>query len=241
MVGYTAQFKQYEGLVCDMMEFILSNRGRIVDANGKSAIAEKEAIEAVRFVRDEIIGKIASQGVLSYQETESLDLFIQGHAVFMRNWPYAWSHANDSEISRVAGKVGIAKLPHFKGGESYSTLGGWQLGISSYSENKSEAWKFIKFLTSARIQKLYAIKAGKAPTRKGLYADREVIQYNPHFKDMKEVFLTAYPRPRSPLYPAISNVLQRYFSRVISDPESNIEREALQTSAEIEKLLSLVQ
>jgi multiple sugar transport system substrate-binding protein len=241
IVGYTGQFKQYEGLVCDMMEFILSNGGQLVDEDGKSLISERKAIEAVRFVRDEIIGKIASQGVLSYQEPESLDLFMQGHAVFMRNWPYAWSHANDLEKSRVAGKVGIAKLPHFKGGESYSTLGGWQLGISRYSENKNEAWKFIRFLTSARIQKLYAIKAGKAPTRKALYADRDVIKYNPHFKDMKDVFLTAYPRPRFPLYPSISNILQRYFSRVISDPESDIESEAVQASVEIEKVISLVQ
>ena len=95
-------------------------------------------------------------------------------------------------------------------------------------------------MTSERIQKLYAIKAGKAPTRKALYIDREIIQNNPHFVDMKEVLFTAYPRPRSPLYPAISNVLQRYFSRVISDPKSDIKREAAQASEEIEKILSLV-
>ena len=240
MVGFAAQFKQYEGLVCDMMEFILGNNGEIIDEAGNSAIANKEAIEAVRFVRDETIGKIASTGVLTYQEPESLDLFMQGQAVFMRNWPYAWNHSNNPEMSRIVGKVGISKLPHFKGGKSFSTLGGWQLGISNYSENKKQAWKFIKFLTSERIQKLYAIKAGKAPTRKALYIDREIIQNNPHFVDMKEVFFTAYPRPRSPLYPAISNVLQRYFSRVISDPKSDIKREADRASEEIEKILSLV-
>jgi multiple sugar transport system substrate-binding protein len=240
LVGYTGQFKQYEGLVCDMMEFILSNNGRIIDETGKCVLAEKQAVEAVRFVRDEIIGKIASPGILTYQEPESLDLFMQGRAVFMRNWPYAWNHANDPGKSRVAGRVGIAKLPHFPGGESYATLGGWQLGISRYSEHKKEAWRFIQFLTSARIQKLYAIKAGKAPTRKALSADREIIQHNPDFVDMKEVFLSAYPRPRSPLYPAISNVLQRYFSKVLSGPESDIEGEAVQAAAEIEKLLALV-
>ena len=240
LVGYTGQFKQYEGLVCDMMEFILSNNGQIIDETGKCVIAEKQAIDAVRFVRDEIIDKIASAGILTYQEPESLDLFLQGRAVFMRNWPYAWNHANDPEKSRIVGRVGIAKLPHFPGGKSYATLGGWQLGISKYSEHKDAAWKFIQFLTSARIQKLYAIKAGKAPTRKALYADREILQHNPYFADMEKVFVSAYPRPRSPLYPAISNVLQRYFSEVLADPESDIKKEARQASVEIERLLALV-
>jgi trehalose/maltose transport system substrate-binding protein len=240
MVGFSGQFKQYEGLVCNMLEYILSNNGKIMDQNGKSFIAEENALEAVRFVRDEIIGKAASKGALTYQEPESLDLFIQGRAVFMRNWPYAWNVSNDPAKSRIAGRVGIARLPHFQGGESYATLGGWQLGISNYSKHKKAAWRFIQFLSSKRIQKFFAIKAGKAPTRTALYQDQEVISANPHFAEMENVFLTAYPRPRSPLYPAISNILQRYFSRVISDSDSDIKSEAVQTSAEIEKLSALV-
>jgi multiple sugar transport system substrate-binding protein len=75
--------------------------------------------------------------------------------------------------------------------------------------------------------------------RKVLYDDAEIINANPQFADMKDVFLTAYPRPRSPLYPAISNVLQRYFSKVISDPDSHIEKEAQSASIEIERIISL--
>jgi multiple sugar transport system substrate-binding protein len=186
-----------------------------------------------------VIGEIAPRGVLTYQEPESLDLFIQGRAVFLRSWPYAWSVSNDKTRSRIAGKVGISQLPHFNKGKSYSTLGGWQLGISSYSGNKEAAWKFISFLTSDRIQKLYSIKAGKAPTRKALFDDPELLEANPHFADMKEVFLSAYPRPRSPLYPAISHVLQRYLSKVISDPRSNIDKEAMEATKEIDKIISL--
>jgi multiple sugar transport system substrate-binding protein len=240
MVGFSGQFKQYEGLVCNMMEFILSNNGYILDKDGRIALADKEALEAVRFVRDKIIGNIASAGVLTYQEPESLDLFIQSGAVFMRNWPYAWSVSNDPEKSRIAGKVGIAKLPHFKGGTSRSTLGGWQLGISSYSEHKKAAWTFISFLTGERIQKLYSVNAGKAPTRKTLFDDPELLKANPHFADMKAVFLSAYPRPRSPLYPAISNVLQRYFSKVISDSGSDINKEAREAVTEIDRINSLI-
>jgi multiple sugar transport system substrate-binding protein len=196
-------------------------------------------VEAVRFVRDRIIGKIAPVGVLTYQEPESLDLFIQGKAVFHRNWPYAWEISNNPGRSRIAGKVGIAKLPHFSGGRSFSTLGGWQLGISSYSRNKEAAWRFVSFVASERIQKLIAITSGKAPTRKALYSDPEILKANPHFSDMKDVFVSAYPRPRSPLYPAISNILQRYFSKTISMPDSDIEEEARIASTEIDKIVSL--
>ncbi len=240
LYGFSGQFKQYEGLVCDIMEYILSNNGNIINpATGKPGIARENAIEAVRFVRDNIIRGIAPRGVLTYQEPESLDLFIQGKAVFHRNWPYAWEVSNNPERSTIAGKVGITKLPHFPGSRSYSTLGGWQLGISRYSENRKAAWTFVKFLTSKRIQKLLALKAGRAPTRKTLYNDAEILRAYPHFSDMKEVFLTAYPRPGTPLYPSVSNILQRYFSKAISDPDSDIKKEAESASREIEKILAL--
>jgi multiple sugar transport system substrate-binding protein len=222
--GFSGQFKQYEGLVCDIMEYILSNGGNILNPESNMPeIAEKPAIDALAFVRDNIIGGIAPRGVLTYQEPESLDLFLQGKSVFHRNWPYAWEVSNDSERSTITGKVGITKLPHFPGGKSYSTLGGWQLGISSYSENKEAAWTLVKFLTGERIQKILALKAGRAPTRTALYSDREILEAYPHFSDLKEVFLTSYPRPRTALYPSVSNILQRYFS----------------ASQEIEKILAL--
>jgi multiple sugar transport system substrate-binding protein len=240
LYGFSGQFKQYEGLVCDMLEYILSNGGQIMyEETGKSGLAEKPALEAVQFVRESIIGKAAPEGVLTYQEPESLDVFIQGKAVFHRNWPYAWEVSNNPERSNIVGKVGITRLPHFKGNKSYSTLGGWQAGISNYSKNKMAAWEFVKFLTGKRAQKILALKGGRAPTRKALYDDPEILNLYPHFSDMKDVFLTSYPRPRTPLYPAVSNVLQRYFSKAISSPDIDLEKEARMASGEIEKIISL--
>lgn len=238
--GFSGQFKQYEGLVCDMMEYILSNGGEILDPESrKSGLAGKPAIEAVRFVRENIIGNIAPVGVLTYQEPESLDVFIQGKAVFHRNWPYAWEVSNNPERSTIVGRAGITKLPHFENNRSYSALGGWQVGISSYSKKKEAAREFAIFLTGEKVQKILALKAGRAPTRKVLYEDADIIKSYPHFSDMKDVFLTAYPRPRTPLYPAVSNVLQRYFSKAISSAEINLEEEARQASEEIEKIIAM--
>jgi multiple sugar transport system substrate-binding protein len=238
--GFSAQFKQYEGLVCNMMEYIAGNGGSLLDAGAEQgAVSTPAAVEAVRFVRDEIVGAIAPQGVLTYEEPESIALFVQGGAVFHRNWPYAWQVANDPQQSRIAGNVGIAKLPHFGGGDSVSTLGGWQVGISRFSENPDAAWRFVEFLTSERIQKLFAVEAALAPTRRALYDDPDVLAAQPQLADMEAVFATAHPRPRTPLYPAVSNALQRYFSRAIADPDADIEGLAGEADADIARLLSL--
>jgi multiple sugar transport system substrate-binding protein len=238
--GYSGQFKQYEGLVCDMQEFILSNRGAILEPDtDRVALADPAAVAAVRFVRDRVIGQIAPRGALTYQEPESLDLFLQGKAVFLRNWPYAWKVAGDPERSRVAGRVGIARLPHFAGGESASTLGGWQVGVAAHSAHPEAAVTFAKFLAGPRVQKVLALRGGRAPTRAALYDDPEVLAVNPQFADLKGVFLTARPRPRSPLYPAISNALQRYFSGAISGAAPDLERAAADAAAEIERIVAM--
>ncbi len=241
MYGYSAQFKQYEGLVCNMLEYIAGNRGFLVNPeDGRPGISGQSAVEAVRFVRDHVIGKTAPRGVLTYEEPESLALFVQGRAVFHRNWPHAWAVSNNPGLSRVAGRVGISRLPRFPGGESHAALGGWQLGISAYSEKKELAWAFVRFVTSERIQKVISMKTGLAPTRIGLYEDEDVLRASPQFREMKKVFLSAVPRPVSPLYPALSDIMQRYFSRAISDPRADIPGEARTAAAEMEKILAIV-
>ena len=96
-------------------------------------------MEAVRFVRDHIIGEIAHRGVLAYEEPESLALFTEGKAIFHRNWPYAWNVANDPQRSKIAGKIGMMPLPSFPGGKGVAALGGWQLGDQPFLA-KSRAW-----------------------------------------------------------------------------------------------------
>jgi len=147
--------------------------------------------------------------------------------------------SNNPDSSTIAGKVGIATLPHFPGHKSYAALGGWQLGIAATSQHKEAAWKFVRYVTGKETQKLIAVKIGKAPTRTALFDDPEVLAANPQFADMKSVFLAARPRPRTPLYPAVSNILQRYFSNAISNPDLDLEQAAKKASGEVDNLLSM--
>lgn len=241
LTGFSGQFKQYEGLICNMMEYILSNGGAFWDEESlRSALDQPRAKQAVEFVRNHIIREISQRGVLAYEEPESLNVFIQGKAIFHRNWPYAWKIANDPEQSRVAGKVGMTILPAFPGGKSVATLGGWQLGISRFSRKTEPAWKFVSFMTSAKIQKRITLSTGRAPTRKLLYQDHDVLKENPHFRELLGTFIHAVPRPRTPVYVPLSNIMQRYFSSAIALPDSDIDRLASSAARDMDRVLDLL-
>ena len=179
--GYSGQFKQYEGLVCDMLEFVGSHNGSFLTDDGRrSNLTAPESLQAVRFVREQIIQQLATPAALTYQESESLAVFLQGNAVFHRNWPYAWGIGNDPRHSKIVGKIGVTTLPRFSEGRSTAALGGWLYGISAYSRNPDEAWAFIEFMAGPEMQKHFAIHASLAPSRLALYADPKVLHANPH-------------------------------------------------------------
>jgi len=240
--GYSGQFKQYEGLVCDMLEFIGSHNGTLISEDGtQSTLASPQTIQAVTFVREQMINQLATPAVLTYQEPESLAIFVQGKAVFHRNWPYAWGIVNDPRYSKVVGNVGVGPLPNFSQGQKVSALGGWLYGISAFSRHPEEAWKFIQFMTSEGIQKFFAVHASLAPSRTALYRDQEVLEANPQYETFLPIFRTATPRPRTPAYPIISNIWQRYFSRVLAFPDTDILKEAQIADRQINRYLALVQ
>lgn len=241
LTGFSAQFKQYEGLVCNMMEFIISNGGALWDeSRRKSAIDQRPAVDAIRFVRDEIVAQISNQGVLAYEEPESLALFTEGRAIFHRNWPYAGVIANDSRRSKVAGRVGMSPLPSFPGHPGASTLGGWQLAISRFSQHPELAWRFVSFITGEAMQKRIAIDLGKAPTRVSLYNDDQVRAAIPQLRILREIFEQAVPRPVTPVYTPLSNILQRYFSSALTLPTVDLRRRSAAAAREMDRVLDLL-
>jgi trehalose/maltose transport system substrate-binding protein len=241
LVGFSGQFKQYEGLICNMMEYILANGGSLWDETRLvSTLDQPRALEAVRFVRDRIIGEISPRGILTYEEPESLALFTQGHAIFHRNWPYAWKIANDSETSRIAGKVGMMPLPGFPGKKGAATLGGWQLGISRFSTQPELAWRFVAFMTSAEIQKRIALATGRAPTRRALYNDPELLGAIPQLKSLLQIFKQAVPRPITPVYIPLSNIMQRYFSSVLALSDTDLLTRAALATRDMNRVLDLL-
>lgn len=236
--GFVWQGKQYEGLICDFLEFIASNGGAILDENGKPVLNSENNIEALTFMSDLINKhKISPPSTYTEMDEEGARLTFQsGNAMFERNWPYAWGTHN-AEDSPVKGKVAIAPLPHFPNHESAATSGGWHIGMNAFSENKEAAWEFIKYVESFDAQKDFAMNLGWNPGRQDVYDDPEVVAKAPYLKDLKDVFVNAIPRPMVPYYTQLSNVLQKYVNAAISGKEDPA-KALNEAQIEVEKIIS---
>jgi len=193
--GFVFQGKAYEGLTCNALEWIDAFRGgTIIDDAGQITIDNPRAIEALTLAGS-WVGDIAPKGVLNYDEEAARGVFQTGNAVFMRNWPYAWS-LTQREDSPVRGKVGVIPLPRGgPDGKASGTLGGWHLAVSRYSKHPEEAAQLVVFLTSAEQQKKRAIGASYNPTRPALYQDPDILAANPFFADLLEPLRNATARP----------------------------------------------
>ncbi|MGE5301044.1 MAG: ABC transporter substrate-binding protein [Acidobacteriota bacterium] len=215
LYGFIWQGKQYEGLVCNVLEYFWGSGGAVLD-NGKVVIDSRENIEALTFMRDLIVKyRVTPRLVTTTTEEPSRQIFGNGKALFMRNWPYAWN-IFEKKGSAVRGKVGVSRLPSFPPHPSASTLGGWQLGINKYSRNPEAAGRLIRFLASPEAEKTLALTVGYKPPRKSLYHDTELRAQQPFIAGLYDVFMQARPRPVSPYYMMMTQVMQPEFSGAIS-------------------------
>ncbi len=194
MQGFVWQGKSYEGLTVDALEWVDSSQGgTIVGNDGKITIDNPAAAKALNRAAG-WVGKISPQGVLNYSEEESRGVFQSGDAVFMRNWPYAWSLAQ-ADGSPIRDKVGVAALPAGDGGTSAAVLGGWQMSVSKFSKNQDAAIDFVKYLCSAEQEKQHAILYSQNPTIEALYKDPDVLKANPFLSSLFDVFTHTVARP----------------------------------------------
>lgn len=227
--GFVFQGKQYEGLVCAFLEVVWGFGGDLLGPDGAVLIDRPEAVAALQALVDGIYADgVIPQAVLTYQEEEARNVFQEGRAVFMRNWPYAWN-LMQKEGSPVRGKIGIVPMVAGPGGKGAATLGGWGFALSAYSRHPAEAFKLAEYFAAPESQRTAFLQGGILPTRKSLYSDPDVLRVAPHMKDLGRVLDGARPRPVHPRWPRMSDALQMHVSAALSRQETPAE--ALQAAA----------
>ncbi|MCE7793509.1 ABC transporter substrate-binding protein [Salipaludibacillus sp. CUR1] len=236
--GYLMQANQYEGLVVNAIEFIASYGGEVINENQEVTVNSPETISAIEKMVEIVESDFVPGNILNFDEPSTHTAFLEGQSVFARNWPYMQAMTEDEDQSQVQGNVEFALLPAGDAG-SAAGLGGWMTMINRNSENPEEAWEFVKFMTGPEGQKITAIDGGSAPTLRDLYEDEEVRDAAPLFADEEFVATleNAVPRPVSPIYPQISDIMQIELSRALAG-EISAEEAAENMESEIESALA---
>ena len=217
--GFVFQGAAYEGGVCDGMEFIWTHGGEVLDPNDptKVLVDSPEAIAGLATERSMITEGISPEGVTVYKEDESAGAFLNGDAVFLRNWPYVYALVGTSEYPELEPEqVGVSELPSADGEPGNGTVGDQPLYISSTAKDPDAAWKFIQFLTAPEQQKIRAVEGAYLPTRTALYEDPEIQEKVPVVPLARVALQHTRPRPVSPYYSDMSLEMAEQFNASLS-------------------------
>jgi multiple sugar transport system substrate-binding protein len=216
--GVVWQGARYEGLVTVFVEYLGAFGGAILDDRGSVVVDSAAAERALIYMRDAIHTEgVVPVAALTWQEEQTRLAFQSGQAAFMRNWPYAYSLAQDRAQSRVAGRVAVAPMPGAAGGAPTAALGGSALAINAYSDRPDEAYALIDYLLQPEQMLERARIVGQYPTRRSLYgtaALAEALTVPPG--DALEVIARAVPRPITPVYHELSQILQISLHRALT-------------------------
>lgn len=216
--GYVFQGRQYEGLVCNTYELAWGFGGETFrPGTGRLALDTAPMRRALERLRDMIERGTAPLATRSMAEEEARRAFQDGRAVFMRNWPYAWSEG-EREGSKVRGKIAVSPLPTASGSPGFGALGGYHLAVNSHvpESRRRLASELALHLTSPASSIVLAEKYGRNPVRRSVLEGAALAAAAPAVAAMTPVLLRARARPVTPYYPMLTDALQGEMSAALT-------------------------
>lgn len=237
--GFVWQGARYEGLITVFAEFLGGVGGEILRPDGEVAVDSPAGIRAATLMREQIESGVAPAVVLAWHEEETRFAFQNGRALFLRNWPYAYALLQNASESAVAGRVAIAPMPASASGRPTASLGGAQLAINAFTRHPRRAWALIAFLTAPDQMLERAELLGQYPARRALFSDPRLDQaLDLSAANIRTIIEAATPRPVTPIYTQLSEVLQIHLHRALTGqavPESAMRAAATEMRAIIER------
>lgn len=216
--GLVYQGERYEGLTVNFLELLYSAGGAVLSDDGETVeIDSPETREALEFMAKGVDDGAVPKAVTTYEEESSRRAFEAGNATFMRNWPYAYALGKESNI---ANDFAVTKFPGFAGNEGAGVVGGYNLGISAYTDNPDGSLAFAEFLVTPPVQKQMFIKATLPATATSVYKDPEVQKEIPFTTELLKAVEQAQARPVSPVYTEISQAIYDNVFEVLNGKQS---------------------
>jgi multiple sugar transport system substrate-binding protein len=205
------QANKYEGLVVWFNQMVESAGTTVLDDSGEQIVLEEEPTKQALATMGQLSSSPAADPAITTSEEDPARLaFESGTAAFMINYPFVHPSAQENapdifEVMKAARYPAISpNLP------SSPPLGGINLGVSAYSENKDLAWEAVECLVGPENQIATAKAGGLPPVREDLYDTPEIEEAYPGFAQLIRASIAdASARPSaSPAYQDLSLAIQ---------------------------------
>lgn len=215
--GWLWQGAQKEAVVCNAVSFIGSNGGAFI-RDGEIVCNSAETVEAVQFMRDMIFEyNYSPEDVLSHVPADTTPIFEQGIALFETCWPGGYAQLLSDDTSMVKDKVAITTMPvGFSGTQPASCTGGWNVAVSSYTDNEEASMLLAQYIAGEAGQRLRTERLRTLPTILALYDDADLQASVPYLADVKEAVSFGAARPASSDYASLSVVIQEHLHEALT-------------------------
>jgi multiple sugar transport system substrate-binding protein len=240
------QANRYEGLVVWLNAMVESAGTHIVQPDDAQAVdlAQGPTAKALQTMVELADSDAADPAFTTSDEDTARLSFEEGGSSFMLNYPFVYPSAEENS-PQVFKNLGQTLYPRVEPNRpSAPPLGGINLGVSSFSENKELAFEAIKCLRRPENQIAIAKEGGLPPVTESVYSSKQLDDVYPGFADLiKRSVEQAAPRPVATAYQDLSLAIQRSLHPLDEIPVDDVGptvdalRENVQTALEVEGLL----
>jgi multiple sugar transport system substrate-binding protein len=204
------QADRYEGYVVLFNSLLVSAGGQILSGPETVDLPQQPTEAALR-----ILGRLGNSPAaapdISTSDEDSARLgYEAGTSAFMINYTFAYGSAGENAPD-IQKKTGVARYPQsVPGMPSHPPLGGFNIGVSSYSNHPDLAFQAAQCITSPMGQLLATKLDGLPPSNQTLYTNPVVTEAYPGFAPLvKQSLDDAATRALTPAYTDLSLAIQR--------------------------------
>jgi len=181
----------------------------------------QEAVEALKAAK--FFVKNGHPQITNWPDLRSIhESVYQGEAASGLVWNGWVQYVDNTQRSKVAGKVEVMPLPGKKGPVAHT--GVWYYVVPKFSKNQEAAKAFVKAATSYEAQLKAQLEVGMPPTRATVYANPEVRKRNRLADSYAKIVEAGTPARTSPIWtaaqPRLNEVIARYFQDAITAEEA---------------------
>ncbi len=188
--------------------------GSLLDKDFKSNLNSKESQEGLKFRQD--LAKYMPEGIVSFDHNEAVNALAQGQVAMITEWSAFYGTLTDPATSKLGDCLAVAPEPEGPAGR-LPALGGFSLAVADQAseEQKKASWLFIQWATSEDIARAY-VEAGGVSGRQAIYQQDDIKKKYKFVEPMVESWQKGVPqfRPRFPAWPAISEVVAEWGTKI---------------------------